>query len=221
MENTGRLIDEKEWKKEFSDMLNKLLHDHEISINQLADKIDIDPKTIRNYINQKSVPTAVILMNIANHFNVSVDYLATGGKTKLTYSARTIREIATLIRNFNVKFDYDNNDNTNGHSISLKIEEPILTAIITELFMTPDDEFESHLEKIISSYGNMKALDRHLVDYATFQNLIKYRYVYGEFDDVCYTVGEYDRRREEWENMSLSERERWWADWLEEHEMIN
>lgn len=150
MENTGRLIDEKEWKKEFSDMLNKLLHDHEISINQLADKIDIDPKTIRNYINQKSVPTAVILMNIANHFNVSVDYLATGGKTKLTYSARTIREIATLIRNFNVKFDYDNNDNTNGHSISLKIEEPILTAIITELFMTPDPEADGN--KCLKSY---------------------------------------------------------------------
>ena len=74
---------------------------------------------------------------------------------------------------------------------------------------------------IISSYGNMKALDHHLVDYATFQNLIKYRYVYGEFDDVYYTVGEYDRRREEWEKISLTERERWWAYWLEDHEMIN
>jgi len=31
----------------------------------------------------------------------------------------------------------------------------------------------------------------------------------------------YDRRRDEWEKMSLTERERWGTEWLEEHELIN
>ncbi len=49
-------IDETAWKKNFSDMLQRLMGKRNISINKLAAEILVDPKSIRNYIDKKSVP---------------------------------------------------------------------------------------------------------------------------------------------------------------------
>lgn len=221
MKNTDYETEEKLWKKEFSDTLNKLLFNHNISINQLANAIETDPKTIRNYINQKSVPTAIILMKIADYFNVSVDYLVTGGKTGLTYSARTIRELATLIGNFDIKLNHP--DNVYYQSVSLTVNDPILASIITELCMTSEKDFRRHAEQVSSAYGSLKVFRQRFVDYGTFQNLIKDRYIFDDFDDLdSFTAeDEINSRREKWEKMSLFEREQWWRNWLEEHDLIN
>lgn len=223
MKNTDHEMEEKRWKKEFSDTLNKLLSDNGISINQLANVIETDPKTIRNYINQKSIPTAIILMKIADYFNVSVDYLVTGGKTGLTYSARTIRELATLIGNFDIKLNHPDNDNAYYQSVSLTVNDPILASIITELCMTSEKDFRHHVEQVASAYGDLKVFRQRFVDYGTFQNLIKDRYIFDDFDDLdSFTAeDELNSRREKWEKMSLFEREQWWQNWLEEHDLIN
>lgn len=217
MKNIDYETEEALWKQEFSDMLNKLLNENEVSINQVADSIEVDPKTIRNYVNQKSVPTALVLIKLADYFNVSVDYLVTGGKTGFAYTSRTIRELATLIGNFNFSIKHPDNDNAKYESVTLTVDDPILASIITELCMTPEENFRSHAEQVAATYGNLKVFRKRFVDYNTFQHLIEDRYIFDEEDalDVFTADDEIDARRERWKKMSPPEREHWWRNWLE------
>ena len=59
-------IDETAWKKNFSDTLQRLMGKRNISINKLAAEILVDPKSIRNYIDKKSVPSAICLLYTSN-----------------------------------------------------------------------------------------------------------------------------------------------------------
>ena len=68
-------IDETAWKKNFSDTLQRLMGKRNISINKLAAEILVDPKSIRNYIDKKSVPSAIILKKLAVYLEVSTDSL--------------------------------------------------------------------------------------------------------------------------------------------------
>ena len=42
---------------------------------ELAQIANVDQKTISNYLNKKTEPTETVLKKLANHFNVSLDYL--------------------------------------------------------------------------------------------------------------------------------------------------
>ena len=205
---------EKKWKNEFSKTLDNLLKKRKKSINQLAAETNIDSKTIRNYISQKSVPTAIILMKIADYFNVDTDYLVTGGKTGREYPfSKKIYELAVLIKNLDIKLNnIDQLDDGNYQSVSVTINDPVLAPIIIELCMTPEKDFISHVEKIISKYNNMETSDQHFADYAIFQNIIKDRYIFDEYDamDNFTADDEIEERREKWEKMSPNEREHWW-----------
>ena len=73
--NTPEKEDEIKWKKNFASNLNDLIFEKKININKLSGIIGIDPKTLRNYCDAKSVPTAINLMKIAEYFNVTTDSL--------------------------------------------------------------------------------------------------------------------------------------------------
>ena len=84
-------IDETAWKKNFSDTLLRLMGKRNISINKLAAEILVDPKSIRNYIDKKSVPSAIILKKLADYFEVSTDSLI---QSQDRFSGQTIAALA-------------------------------------------------------------------------------------------------------------------------------
>lgn len=92
-------IDETAWKKGFSDTLLRLMGKRNISINKLAAEILVDPKSIRNYIDKKSVPSAIILKKLADYFEVSTDSLI---QSQDRFSGQTIAALAVILRDFDV-----------------------------------------------------------------------------------------------------------------------
>ena len=88
-------IDETAWKKNFSDTLLRLMGKRNISINKLAAEILVDPKSIRNYIDKKSVPSAIILKKLADYFEVSTDSLI---QSQDRFSGQTIAALAEIGR---------------------------------------------------------------------------------------------------------------------------
>lgn len=221
-------IEEDDWKSAFSKTFQNLVLTTDTSYLKLASAIGVDIKTIDNYMKGKNIPNAFTLLKIARYFNVSVDFLVTGIEVNARYSAETLRELANLIANFDIKLNYPDNINKNYESVSITVSDPILAPVITELCMAHEKDFKEHAEKIASSYGNMKVFDQHLVDYQTFCNMIEDRFLYDGLEEeieACGMIGEiYDEieeRKVQWANMSESDREEWWKNWLEEHGRIN
>lgn len=62
----------------FATVLRKLMQDKGISQNKLADKIRCGQNTIWKWLNMGVLPSAVLLMELADFFNVSIDYLVYG-----------------------------------------------------------------------------------------------------------------------------------------------
>lgn len=223
-------IDEELWKNDFSQMINKLLRQNDVSINKVADAIDIDPKTLRNYIDRKSVPSAIILKKLADFFNVSTDYLITNGEYTIGYSDRTILELAELIRDFDV---FMKTDKGNYDSVTLRINDRRLAMAIKEMYYSKgSDNYNSIAGELSRAYGSMKTFHKHLEDYQTYHELIRQEYIYQDIDNFqiyqdengndCYGFDEYDcnaieQRSEEWEKMSISEREKWWQNYSDSH----
>ncbi len=224
MKSEEYIKEENNFKEEFSKTLKALIDERKISANQLAYDINIDPKSAYSYISGDSIPTIIILIRLADYLNVSIDYLVTGGKTGREYPfSKKIYELAVLIKNIDIKLNniYDLDD-SNYQSVSVTVNDPVLAPIITELCLTPEKDFINHAEKIISKYKNMETSAKHLADYETFENIIKDRYIFDEYDamDNFTADDEIEERREKWEKMSPAEREQWWTDWLKEHGLI-
>lgn len=230
MKKEEYLVDEKDWKNNFADMMRKLLEAKEVSVNRVATDIGVDPKTLRNYIAQESVPSAIIIKKLADYFQVSTDYLISYGKCDTGYSDNTILELASVVKNFDVTLGKNREDED---KITLNINDRVLSMILKELYFSKGrSDFDSIAEKLAKSYGKMKVYQKHLVDYTTFQNLIRHEYVFHDLEEdmmLCtdengndcfgtdpYTFEEIERRSEEWENMSCLEKEQWWEEYSKE-----
>lgn len=59
----------------FGDILRNLINDRNITQKQLAFDLNIAPSTLGNYIQDSREPDFQTLKDIANYFNVTVDYL--------------------------------------------------------------------------------------------------------------------------------------------------
>lgn len=59
----------------FGDILRSLINDRNITQKQLAFDLNIAPSTLGNYIQDSREPDFQTLKDIANYFNVTVDYL--------------------------------------------------------------------------------------------------------------------------------------------------
>lgn len=229
MNNSEYLYEKDKWLKGFSDIIYQLLGKKDISINKAADYMDIDSKTLRLYLNRKSVPTVINLMKIADFFNVSTDYLIYQGKCDTGYSDSTVIALATLIKNFDVSLE---KDPESDDIVTLKVSDKVLSTILKELYLAKNhDNFSSIAGKLAKAYGNMKVYKNHLVDFATFQNLIQHEYIYHDLEDelisctdengnsCCgadpYTFDEIEKRLDEWEKMNIQQREEWWNEYSE------
>lgn len=77
----------------FCEILKSLLKSKNIEQQQLAEKLNVSTSTMSRIINGKTEPAMVLLMEIAEHFNVSIDYLLTGeDKSFETAVEKRIRE---------------------------------------------------------------------------------------------------------------------------------
>ena len=59
----------------FNEVLKTLRDDSDLNQKDLANKLNINPSTYRNYENGNREPNFQTLINISNFFNVSTDYL--------------------------------------------------------------------------------------------------------------------------------------------------
>ena len=212
-------IDEAAWKRDFSNTLLRLMGKRNISINKLAAEILVDPKSIRNYIDKKSVPSAIILKKLADFFEVSTDSLI---QSQDRFSGQTIAALAVLLRDFDVSLVKADKD-----AVTLQFKDNVLAAILEELYFSREKkDYAEIVETLSLHYGSMQTMNQHLVDYITFRNLMRHEYIYhGLEDDIAvyhdmdgnecygmdaYTVEEIEKREEQWENMNQSEQDAWY-----------
>lgn len=63
------------WFMRFNEILKSLRENTDLNQKDLADKLNINPATYRNYENGNREPDFAILITIARFFNVTTDYL--------------------------------------------------------------------------------------------------------------------------------------------------
>ncbi len=223
-------IDETAWKKGFSDTLLRLMGKRNISINKLAAEILVDPKSIRNYIDRKSVPSAIILKKLADYFEVSTDRLI---QSQDRFSGQTIAALAVILRDFDVLLT-----EADRGTVTLQFKDSVLAAIVEELYFSRGKEDYAEIAETLSlNYGNMQMVNQHLVDYITFRNLIRHEYIYhgleedirlytDENGDECYgidsyTVEEIEKRTDNWDNMSQSEQDAWYREYQKQSQITD
>ena len=223
-------IDEAAWKKGFSDTLQRLMGKRNISINKLAAEILVDPKSIRNYIDRKSVPSAFILKKLADYFEVSTDRLI---QSQDRFSGQTIAALAVILRDFDVLLT-----EADRGTVTLQFKDSVLAAIVEELYFSRGKEDYAEIAETLSlNYGNMQMVNQHLVDYITFRNLIRHEYIYhgleedirlytDENGDECYgidsyTVEEIEKRTDNWDNMSQSEQDAWYREYQKQSQITD
>lgn len=223
-------IDEAAWKKNFSDTLQRLMGKRNISINKLAAEILVDPKSIRNYIDRKSVPSAIILKKLADYFEVSTDRLI---QSQDRFSGQTIAALAVILRDFDVLLT-----EADRGTVTLQFKDSVLAAIVEELYFSRGKEDYAEIAETLSlNYGNMQMVNQHLVDYITFRNLIRHEYIYhgleedirlytDENGDECYgidsyTVEEIEKRTDNWDNMSQSEQDAWYREYQKQSQITD
>ena len=117
-------IDETAWKKGFSDTLLRLMGKRNISINKLAAEILVDPKSIRNYIDKKRVPSAIILKKLADYFEVSTASLI---QSQDRFSGQTIAALAVILRDFDVLLT-----EADRGAVTFRFKENVLAAILED-----------------------------------------------------------------------------------------
>ena len=69
----------KEYK--LPEVLQDLITENNISQRKLADKIDVTQSAVHRWLQFKATPDIFHLMEIANYFDVSIDYLIFGEET--------------------------------------------------------------------------------------------------------------------------------------------
>ena len=62
--------------EEFADRLTLLMMEHGETQMALAEAIDADNVSISRYVTRRAVPRLEMLIKIADHYGVSLDYLA-------------------------------------------------------------------------------------------------------------------------------------------------
>lgn len=75
----------------FATRLRDLISEHETTITEVANNINVTRQAVSAYQDGSSQPTADTLLKIANYFNVSTDYLL--GKSDVQTSDTTIKDI--------------------------------------------------------------------------------------------------------------------------------
>lgn len=75
---------------EFGDVLSELRQDKGIYQKELAKILNVSTSTISNYETNAHLPDFITILNIADYFNVSIDYLF--GRTNFNFDYNTLNK---------------------------------------------------------------------------------------------------------------------------------
>lgn len=81
------------WNKRIKD----LREDHDLTQDELAQKIGISKRTLLRYESGASEPTIGILISLSLLFNVSIDYIAGSKDTEAIESISVVNELDNII----------------------------------------------------------------------------------------------------------------------------
>lgn len=89
----------------FGDILKELREDSDLTQDELARIVSTTRQQISNYENKRYEPSIETLINIANHFNVSLDFLCGRSRAKHNLSLgnnkeKLIKDIRSVLDNF-------------------------------------------------------------------------------------------------------------------------
>ncbi|WP_346669820.1 helix-turn-helix domain-containing protein [uncultured Subdoligranulum sp.] len=76
---------------DFGQRLLRLRKEHGLSQKELAQRIQVSKSTLANYENDMGFPSLPVAEDMADAFNVSLDYLACGEKAKII-TARNLKD---------------------------------------------------------------------------------------------------------------------------------
>ena len=224
-------FDKEDWKKMFSEKLDQLIGEE--SISKIANKIDIETKTLYSYIKQKAVPTALNLAKIASYFGVSADELITPepskskeppAESKFSFNEDSFTALAGLINDLDVNVE---RSPESPEKVTLTINDRMLAMALSELFMAKGSPRYDNIAKSLSkSIGTMRPFNGNLTDYETFMSMIRHEFIYGGLEDGVIRTTDSDgnevlgivpdihekieRRTAAWNELSPEEREKWW-----------
>lgn len=100
--------------------LKKLRAEKGISQQQLADIIGVSQQSVNKYENHNSEPEIAVLINIANYFHTSVDYLI--GHTEINHVIETLHPYDLNKEEIKLIEQYRELSNKERKSINLVIE---------------------------------------------------------------------------------------------------
>lgn len=85
----------------FGQKLRQLRKEKELSQDELSEKINVDGRHISRYENGRFMPSADVIVKIAEVFNVSIDYLLfeDGPRTPLKYKNKELIEKIKSLEN--------------------------------------------------------------------------------------------------------------------------
>ena len=219
--------DKDDWKKMFSKKLYDLIGEE--SVSSIANKIDIEARTLHNYIKEKAVPTAMNLAKIANYFNVSADDLITPEKNEvrpvkeLHFDGESMLALAALIKELDVKAELSAGSN---EKVVLTVEDKLLAMALSELYLAKGTaDFDKTADRLAVSIGSMHPYKGKLVDETTFMAMMRHEFIYRDLEDrimrfkgedgsdqIAMDVGTHEeiaRRTSMWDNMTPEMRAKW------------
>lgn len=80
------------FEKEISERIKKLMKEKKMTQKILAEKTDINQRTIASYVSENKLPGTEALYKISQVLGVSIEYLLTGETTKLNEKEKKLLE---------------------------------------------------------------------------------------------------------------------------------
>lgn len=219
--------DKDQWKKMFSKKLYDLIGEE--SVSSIANKIDIEARTLHNYIKEKAVPTAMNLAKIADYFKVSADDLIAPEKSEikpvkeLHFGKESLLALAALIKELDVRAEISGEG---SDKVVLTVDDKLLAMALSELYLAKGTaDFDKTAEGLAASLGEMHPYKGKLVDETTFMTMMRHEFIYSDLEDKIMrfkgedgsdqiamdmnTHEEITRRTAMWDSMSSEMKQKW------------
>ena len=116
----------------FSDNLKRLRKLERLTQRDISEILKTDRSAIANYERGARVPPLDVLVTIAEHFNISLDYLILGKRTSDTGSQSANQEVVNELMAENMAL-MENHMNITRENTSLTKEVEILSNVISSL----------------------------------------------------------------------------------------
>ncbi len=205
-------VDETEWKSSFGPRLDSLILSRGLTPNSVSSQTEIDGKSLRSYTRMESVPTATKIQALASCLGVSCDYLILGHENKVGFSPAVIASLGGLAKDCKMTINWDE---STSEELTIKVQDRILSIILTELILAEkNDSYDELVKNMIRAYGGCVSLNGELMPYSLYRNLVKQKFLYQDHDTSeslhAAAYADLQLRLKQWDQMDEEEHETWW-----------